>query len=337
MPFAPHIASSSNRRDRRRGGFTLIELLLALGLSVTLLLLLSRVLGICLNLATDGRAEVERARLAAGIFEILSSDLRAIRTYDPQDTSQATAVAEEMAAFDVDSLDSIGASGSSAGSTTGSSTGSSSAASGTTSSTPPQDSSLIEQRRPLGVYGTLTQLQIDVASVPPDWQAMVLLADPTANTTTLPDPPCRSMATVTYGLLTNGGLSGGLARTEVSRDQLSFGEINGSIQPLEPVVIAPEVSQIEFRYFDGTQLLETWDMELMEGTLPKAIQIVVWLSINQPDATSTTPPVAGNMQSTLQYSITVPLRGLENGVNDQQEAAAAESAAATTSGSATTQ
>jgi hypothetical protein len=43
------------------------------------------------------------------------------------------------------------------------------------------------------------------------------------------------------------------------------------------------------------------------------------------------------MQSTLQYSITVPLRGLENGVNDQQEAAAAESAAATTSGSATTQ
>ncbi len=313
----------NQRNTQRRPAFTLIELLLALGLSVTLLVLVALAIQLCLDRIESGREGVERARLAAGIFELMSADMRSVRTYDPQDTSAATAVAEEVAEFDVDSLDSL-------------SGGSSSSDSSSTTETADQVSSLIEQRRPLGVYGSLTELQIDLLRVPPDWQGMALLADPLADQAALPEPPTASITTVTYGLLMNSNTSGGLARSETNRDVLSYGEIVGGIQQVDPMVVAPEVTGIEFRYFNGTQLVEMWDMEQSEGALPQAIQVVVWLAMENGQAdvanggVTTTPTTP---QATLKYSITVPLRGLENAVNDEQEAddEAAEPATASTS------
>ncbi len=309
---------------KRRTAFTLLELLLALGLSVTLVLLITQVLQVSFDLSNKGREQVERARLAAGIFELISADMRGVRTYDPQDTSKATAVAEEVAEFDVDSLDSLA---------------SSSSTSSSTDDAPDQVSSLIEQRRPLGVYGSLNEVQIDMLRVPPDWQAMAVLADPDADPTALPDPPTASITTVSYGLLMSGNASGGLARRETNRDVLSYGEINGAIAAIEPMIVAPEVTGIEFRYFDGTQLLESWDMEVSEGALPQAIQVIVWLAMENGKAEEASRTVTSSPTTplaTLKYSITVPLRGFENAVNDEQEADDEAAEAASTSTSTTT-
>lgn len=72
--------------------------------------------------------------------------------------------------------------------------------------------------------------------------------------------------------------SPGLVRQEVGRPARLFAEQSGNSDELNAggVVVAPEVLQIQFRYYDGTQLLETWDMKELQK-LPTAIEVTVWL------------------------------------------------------------
>jgi hypothetical protein len=72
--------------------------------------------------------------------------------------------------------------------------------------------------------------------------------------------------------------AGGLVRQEIPRNMRVWAEQSGSSGVLESgqALLAPEVVHIEFRYFDGTQVVEYWDMR-ERNALPVAIEVKVWI------------------------------------------------------------
>jgi hypothetical protein len=49
---------------------------------------------------------------------------------------------------------------------------------------------------------------------------------------------------------------------------------------LRQVLLAPEVTQLQFIYFDGATAIDTWDMQ-ERGTMPTAVEVRIWIA---PDA-----------------------------------------------------
>ena len=268
------------QQDKRTSGFTLIEMILALGLSAVLVALLGNALLMGASGAFNSRQKVEQTRLVDGVVDLIRGDVGRVVTYNPQDTSTALALAESTAAFDVDSIDDISALGASS-----SSSGSSSSSSDDSTST-----ETVSLRRPLGLYGDLQQLQIDVLREQSQYEV-----DSEGN---IVAPANISGITTVHYSLDDGveglGVSGsstqttysrGLVRKEVNRDLLNWADQVGTTQDLigDPHLIAPEVLGLEFRYFDGTELLDSWDTELTEGALPVAIEMRIWFQQNKLD------------------------------------------------------
>ena len=72
---------------------------------------------------------------------------------------------------------------------------------------------------------------------------------------------------------------GGLVRREIPRSTRVWAEQSGNTAILESgqSLIASEVVHIEFRYFDGMQVLDVWDM-LEKNCLPVAIEVSLWIA-----------------------------------------------------------
>ena len=72
---------------------------------------------------------------------------------------------------------------------------------------------------------------------------------------------------------------GGLVRQEIPRSARLWAEQSGNTAVLESgqTLIASEVVGIQFRYFDGTQVLDVWDM-VEKNCLPVAIEISLWIA-----------------------------------------------------------
>ncbi|WP_425397895.1 prepilin-type N-terminal cleavage/methylation domain-containing protein [Aeoliella sp.] len=273
---------NSRPSTRTQQGFTLIELILALALSAVLLAMLAAALSLGMSRAMVSRERVEQARLVEGVIGLIRSDVHHGVIYDPQDTSTAMQMAEAMAEFDVDSLDDIGSSdgGSSAG-------GSSS---GVSSSSSEEDAESLSLRQPLGLYGTLQELQMDVYRERPNFEL-----DSSGNV--VPSASISGISTVRYALGEGGATLGvrgsmsgveygtGLIRQEANRDLLNWANQTGATTALvgTPQLVAPEVSRLEFRYFDGTQLYEYWDMQEMQGQLPRAVELRMWFAQQHED------------------------------------------------------
>jgi hypothetical protein len=88
---------------------------------------------------------------------------------------------------------------------------------------------------------------------------------------------------------------GGLVRQEIPRSARIWAEQSGNTAVLESgqALIASEVVNIEFRYFDGTQVLDVWDM-VEKNCLPVAIEISLWIAPLDAENTS----VAGRYDAT---------------------------------------
>ncbi len=71
---------------------------------------------------------------------------------------------------------------------------------------------------------------------------------------------------------------GGLVRQEIPRAMRNFAEKNGGSNVLESNerLLAPEVVHIEFRFFNGSETTDTWDMKELKS-LPLAVEVRIWL------------------------------------------------------------
>lgn len=90
--------------------------------------------------------------------------------------------------------------------------------------------------------------------------------------------PAVATSTATPTLPGAEPLVGGLVRQEIPRLFRVWAEQTGNSAVLESgqTLLAPEVAHIEFRYFDGTEVAEYWDMQ-ERGLLPLAIEIRLWI------------------------------------------------------------
>ena len=229
----------------RNRGFTLLEVVLAIGLAGAVLGLLTTAIDLYLVRVDTSRTQVETAQLARSLLNNIASDLQAARYF-------------------------------------------SSSASSTDSG---EESGTVR-----GIFGTASELRIDRAAVW-RWESLVQQIKAT-NTDAIEDPtpvPPAMPQTVRF-LLGEGKelLATKLAATGVSqqppasgyaglyREQIStaaWQELNfAAAIPLashdteNAELIAPEVVDIAFAYFDGQELRTEWDSNLEEG-LPQAVEI----------------------------------------------------------------
>lgn len=227
-----------------RRGFSLLELVLAIALSVTLVALLGMAFQVHLTRLDSSRTTVEQAQVARAVLDRIASDLRAVTMAPTQDVSEAMAAAESAGQFNVDEVD----------------------------QTQEDDDSgedlASETDAPPGVNGLLDQLTIDHR----------LMRQTLSTTAENPTPVARADAgwvQVEYRLSVDPNAPG-LVRNESARDAVLW-----RIEQGQPAAIASpmasEVQQLAFRYFDGEQWLEMWDMAETES-LPFAIEVKIVLA-----------------------------------------------------------
>ena len=150
-----------------------------------------------------------------------------------------------------------------------SSSGSGTAASGTTSTTTDTSSTFVFNN---GVYGTNNVLVLTVSKVPSPG------SDPTQQATV------ADLRRVSYWLAT--GESSGLAWQELQ--QATGNDLSSMPPDVDPStyrIIAPEVKDVVFQYFDGTTWQDSWDGTTLGGPTgdipvgpPSAISITLTFS-----------------------------------------------------------
>lgn len=243
---------SPSRRRSSRAGFTLLEVLLASAIGLLILGGVYLALNMQLRYAESGRAQVEQATLVRSLMARINADVApSIGLADPSRYQQSTSGQSG-------SSGTSGGTGSASPSTTttpatGASTaGASSSSSSSSSSTsatpsPGQDNPANPMR---GVFGDESSLRVWVGRVPP------VLSDPTIALDTNV-VPVSDQRVVQYWLAGRGGL----ARQEVTvvtntADQIPWASGSGDETKY---IIAPEVTAVQFSYFDGLTWQTSWN------------------------------------------------------------------------------
>ncbi|PHS14006.1 MAG: hypothetical protein COA78_06400 [Blastopirellula sp.] len=265
-----NINPSTRTFRNHRQGTTLIEIVLASALTVVLMMLVGMAIDVQLRSTDVGRTNVEEAQLARAIMRVIESDLQNAVWKNQIDFS----IVEELDAGSLGAGDLEGA------------------AEGAgidvdDFSTDDLVSSVLPPTT-VGIYGNSTELQVDISRLP-------RIDEYTAQYSSIRDLGIEDIPsdvkTVTYFLLSPGmttmnhGEVGenpdetnqmGLVRRVLDRAVTQWAINNGDVQELDATaeVIAPEVSMLMFRYFDGYQWNDEWDSEELGG-LPLAIDVVI--------------------------------------------------------------
>jgi Tfp pilus assembly protein PilV len=229
-----------------RRGFSLIEVVLAIALSIALVALLGMAIDLHLVRLDSSRTSIEQAQIARAIFDRITTDLRGTTTAPAQDMSELQNLADSSAQFNVDEVDS-GAEEETESQTT------------TTAAT---------NQVPIGLNGLIDSITIDTRQL--------------TQTLLTPTPGAAPVARIDVGWTQIGyGMSlvpgtPGLIRTVTPCDVVRW-RYEQSVEA--PVVepIAAEVRAIQFRYWNGTELVEIWDMAEQQ-VLPTAVEIRIELA-----------------------------------------------------------
>jgi hypothetical protein len=260
----------------RRGGFTLLEVLLASALAIVLMAALYVALDVQLRLASEGRDAIEQATLTRAILHRFENDLNCSLgpVAPPPDTSGGGGRSGGGGG---------GGSGGGGGAAGGGGAGASGAgASGAGGMTPEEGSAVTEMVTvpdtitfQAGVIGESDRLIIYAARV-----ASLARTDESGEVPT-PSDTRRIM----YWLTGNG-----LARQEVP--WVTSEQVTNTTDPVaedgkeeKDYVIAEEVTQLQFEYWDGSAWQESWDGRqpgpdgiTMKGP-PMAIRVRFWLRV----------------------------------------------------------
>lgn len=227
-------------QHRPRAAFSLLELVLAIGLSVALVALLGMAINLHLVRLDSSQATIEQAQLARAVLDLIANDLRGVTMAPAQDVSELMSAAEAAAQYNVDDIDE-----------------------NNTDDSESSSESVVDP--PPGVNGSFETLQIDLRGVA---QSLTIPTDGTAPVARLD----AAWSQVAYGMSVNSAAPG-LVRTATARDHARWREEQGQAAPaVDP--IASEVLSVRFKYFDGTQMLDLWDMG-EEEALPLAVEVTI--------------------------------------------------------------
>ena len=238
-----------------------MEVVLAIGLAGVVLALLTTTIDLYLVRVDANRTRVESAQLARTLLTLMADDIRAARYWSP-------------------SSDSGRGRGSSSG---GSGSSSSSNAAGTTAT----DTEASSQS--LGIFGTATELRID-RGARWRWERTAQEIDATSEAAADEMPQTvqyifnsgdtlLASRLAAMGVPTDPALPGyaGLYRQQAATAAWIYqtsatGVSVSATEQSAPELLAPEVLEVEFGYFDGQEMLEQWD-SAQQSRLPRGVEI----------------------------------------------------------------
>lgn len=278
---------------REAAGFTLLEVLLALALSVVIVGAISMAVRLHLiNLQKQSR-RIEYKQVARSVLTMIANDLRNGVQYKPIDYSVLEELVASQAAQtgvpttpeegtgDPGGAGDSGGNGDRSGTDGAGSTGDGSGAGDdeeTESLALPEEE--VEGRPTL--IGTQSAISIDVSRIPrldeystftqsetrqlpSDIKTVLYFAEEAENSANEPQ----------FVVISNAA-PGGLYRRQIDRSVAAFRDEDSITDDLDEFaeLIAPEIAQIAFRYFDGEEWLDSWD-SLQQGGFPPAVEVNV--------------------------------------------------------------
>ncbi len=276
------------RRSRlQRRGFTLFEVLLALGLTVLLMAAVYSAINVYQHLATAGRDNVERLQIVRALQRRMTVDVRSVLFSEPEEE------AEEGDADDAMTTDAAEAEG--------------------------ETTTVAEVTNPeeaiagfaQGVIGDANSLVLNL-SLPPRGAAYSDPFDQDLNrqssdlvsvTYLLSSPDGGSLQSAVHSRLGKTGL----ARLAGDRMKIDAEDISGNVDLLAgtAVMLAPEVTSLQFQYFDGVEWIDAWDTSTSQ-TLPRAIAVKMFIAKLLADGTTQTDADGKGIGKWFRFVIAVP-------------------------------
>ena len=247
-----------------RHGFTLIEVLLSLALMVLVVAAVAAGMDTLRRVTQAGRDDVLEDQVARAVERRMTDDLRSVLFVPPElpdATTDDTGTADPSAAGTGDA-----------------------GATGSTDTGDTDDTLAPAEPRSIGLIGdavTLT-LHADLPGRNLDYVSPQLGPSATDRTGDL-----RAVTWfVSEGNLVPGSDAGGLARAELNRAGLTDAEAaeaagDPALLADAARVLAPEITQVGFRYFDGAAWLEEWDSVTI-GALPLAVEVTLAVDADGP-------------------------------------------------------
>ena len=280
-------ARSGSVNCNRRSGYTLLEMIMALALTVLIAASIAGALQIHLISLKRQQGSIEQTHVARNVLEVLSVDIRAAWQYKPFQTSSTVDVAEAgaEAAEDLGVGGADGGANPGAGADAGGGTGAVGGAAGGTAGGVAEDTSspidnVQSSNAPLerpGFYGSQTAIVFDISRLPRlDQYNILVVADGVRDM-------ASDIKTTSYFLDTTGQSSqnelasdtlGGLYRRQLDHSVASYANETGSLNAGKTELLATEVVDLAFRFFDGEEWQNDWDSD-EQGGFPIAVEIVI--------------------------------------------------------------
>lgn len=258
---------------RLRRGLSLIEVLIALGLSGLLLTSVYSAISMYFHYSHSGQEEIAKNQLARALLLGIEQDLRSI-VYRPGDPT--TTETDDTTAPDADTNTTANPSTTTTTTTT------------TTETKAVTDPSDAFAGSASGLFGDMQTIVLHVSRPRLDLVSMPQLNNQTVVSRT------SDLKTVSYFVAGSGsgglqsaaaghfatqnpnspGRAQGLARMEGDRLALQLADKSGNVTSLlgQTQMLAPEVSRINFRYYDGSIWTTQWDSASFGG-LPRAVEV----------------------------------------------------------------
>lgn len=290
------------RSAARRPGFTLLEVLLSAVIGILLLGGVYTVFEMTLKRTDSGRTAVDKGGIARAIVNRMSADLTVgIGPLQPKSgggvTQDSNINSGTSATTGTAATGTATTTTGTTGGTTGSATGTTGATTGATTGTDSTDTSAdtatttdqsLAADVPFqgGVFGTDKQLTLYVSRVPKD-----LLDASSAEQTLLGGDPKPDLRRVTYYLSATGGLC---------RQEQFLVTADGVRNSTDPDhgretqdLIAEEVTDVTFEYFDGSTWTNTWagDDDAGDGKTVKGPPRAVRMTLAMLDADGATKTI----------------------------------------------
>ena len=252
-------------RPGKSAGFSLVEVLIALGLSLLLMASVYAAIDLLFRYQTAGRARMQRNQIVRALIRRMNEDIGSIVMQLPEE--------EQSSSSDVEDDDSTG------------------------SETSPLTTSGFEDlAAPItfGLVGDPISMHMSVSKPNRELSYTAVFGeDLTAGQTS-------DLMTATYGLapvvttVTDTSLSmltsgGQVVTSSEHQPDTGFGRRLISLYAMEQSeeslgaqdLLAPEISEVQFRYFDGAEWLDEWDSRTL-GQLPLAIEVTFGFWVEPP-------------------------------------------------------
>jgi hypothetical protein len=360
------ISNKRSQRAARPAGVSLLELILALSLTTVVMGLIAMAIDLNFRMFDTRRSQVEETQLARSLLRHIGDDIRAsVEQLRPDLTGLETVAGNSQNASSVlggsaaGALGALGGAGggqegdqssgggagqnggggasgsggaSSGGGQSGGGMGGLGGATASNLSVNPQTQQATSTygdqsgSTVVGLYGTSTELQLDVSRLPRLDQYQAEMSQ--TGVMGVVDIP-SDMKTITYflrseeaaaagtipGMAVQSSVDGrgrGLMRRVLDRAVSAWAEENGTTSGTlgETELLANEVVGLEFMYFDGASWASEWDSVAMQG-LPVAIEIRLMLQVGDgSQQTATLNPLASlseEIPEEKMYTLTVNL------------------------------